>query len=384
MTSFRTATTTADTSGASFFQRAFLDESGAIVSFDGSVGKLEVEKYWNPTALEVIYQKIIRKIFAVEISTTNLYESQDAKEYRSIESSGLGFYGIPAPPQKAGSRYFVAAQDGYAFYIYYSDDFANWTKKEEIGGLTSFSAYGSNIVALSDNLGKIKYSSDSGATWTESGTIGASVYVGCMMFSNGKVGLLFGDTSNDPDVQPKVKILSNFNDTTGTDYAIGSRFDGGDQFWGGSRLLTDGTYGYFIICEDNTSQNILYKIDASGNYSAVASGADDRGQRDYYLTKAQGKIFAWSQGMLEAVITDSTTFSPPDPTGSYFSLPFEFAGKLYVQFATSGGGGGWGGGGQVYRLYVSEDEGANWVAVDENFESEIDLSRIHFFINDNS
>lgn len=86
---WRTATTTADTSGAIKLQDAYIDEEGRIISFE--VGENKVEKWFNSSIPEVIYKRILEQIAYLFPSDFdgNITTSGDGDSWLNLNSSGL-------------------------------------------------------------------------------------------------------------------------------------------------------------------------------------------------------------------------------------------------------------------------------------------------------
>jgi hypothetical protein len=268
MASFRTASTTTDTSGASLFQTAYLNSSGEIISFTS--GDNEVQKYYKASSNEVLYKKILKPIMLFLSSpeagapfTATVRNSFDGFDFTTIKTDA--FSSNKFPLENGMSKNFQNA------WLALSSDYADSSRNRihrSTDGVTWSTVYGnSTLVYLSPilleangrrfveadagsggSLANKLIRSDDGITWTEgANTIGTSARKRWVTYFDNKY-IFLNNTST-------VYVSSDGGDSA-TGYTIGadtlgnipkvihSYVSGGNIYFFCQYTFTNVEYGY--------------------------------------------------------------------------------------------------------------------------------------------
>jgi hypothetical protein len=323
MTSWRTATITADTSGASLFQTAFTNSAGEITSFTS--GDNEVRKYWKPSSSEIIYKKIIAPLLFS--GGTSIKYSDDGYNFSDI-TVAIGSANTPAAPRKIGNKWFTTAFDYGETKLYSSTDLSTWTEAKT-GCANPFGGAGNTIVVKSSTAGKYHYSTDSGATFNESEDL--SVVISQIAYFGGKIVIFFQE-SDGPNKIGKVKVLEDFADTTGTNYTvIDSEFTYDEMFAtspveSNGKLFFTGSSGSYMTTTLYEMQNTTGTIIARDSYSSTSAP-------DVVYAFA-GKATATKGNLSDSFISSDAVSDPPD-VSTYLSSWIGQDGSLFFHFIDS-------------------------------------------------
>jgi hypothetical protein len=327
MTSWRTATTSANISGASLFQTAFTNSAGEIVSF--SSGDNEIRKYWKPSSSEVIYKKIIAPLLFS--GGTSILSSDDGYNF-TTHTVAIGSANTPAAPRKIGNKWFTTAFDFGDTKLYSSSDLSTWTEAKT-NCANSFGGSGNTIVvksttSLSEHY---HYSTDGGATWNESGNLGFTISQ--VAYFGGKIIVLFMETDEfSPYKIGKVKILEDFDDTTGTDFTIiDSEFTYDEMFANSpvesnGKLFFTGSSGSYMTTTLYEMSNTTGTIIARDSYSSTSAPE--------VVSAFAGKATA-TKGNLSDSFISSDAISDPEDVSTYLSSWIGQDGYLFFHFINS-------------------------------------------------
>jgi hypothetical protein len=175
--SWRTATTTLDTSGMYKFQSAWVDTNGRIISFTS--GDNLVEKYIANNSLSVAYKKILPpptfEMFMFDPSYNNNYYSTDGLTWTAVADLNNS---PTLTPHFFNGYWWAGAHDSK---VYKSSDKINWTAASGVlSGLPAiryFRSFGNtNIIGFSYDYTQYAYSNDGGSTWAVSSSLDGVVW----------------------------------------------------------------------------------------------------------------------------------------------------------------------------------------------------------------
>lgn len=155
---YRNATSTTVITGATLFQTAWTDNNGVIQSFDGSSGDNEIEKYWKPSTLEVLYKKKEASAFPLAFFAGNTASyTWDGATLTTVSHSGLDqqFWGAVI---FKGEFYVIDSVNN----LKKSSTLATWTDTLEDG--ISLATDGTTLVIAYTTGGSFKYTTD-GTNW---------------------------------------------------------------------------------------------------------------------------------------------------------------------------------------------------------------------------
>lgn len=276
--SWRTATSAVDISGASLFQTAYVDATGNIISFSG--GDNEVKKYFNATTSEVLYKQIVPPLVFLKEYTRSVWASDDGLVGTAKTISGLSTGYFTSPIRKIGSYYFATAYLSGFNYLYRSSDLLTWTQRTKTN-LSYFGGSGNTIVVMSDNLNRIKYSTNAGETFTESDEISFAATPYNITYFLDKVCIIYDEDIGMGTKQAMMKVLSGFTDTTGTNYALGSGEFTYDPFIS-SDIIVHGSNMYYIHSYFNT-HNLVKVTSLSSSQSLLSSSAYDENHSSWKI-----------------------------------------------------------------------------------------------------
>jgi hypothetical protein len=325
--SWRTATITADISGASLFQTAFTDANGEITSFTS--GDNEIRKYWKSSTLEVIYKKIVPPLLFS--SGTSIKYSDDGYNFTNL-TVAIGSSNTPAAPRKIGNKWFTTAYDYGETKLYSSTDLSTWTEAKT-NCANSFGGSGNTIVvksttSLSEHY---HYSTDGGATWNESGNLGFTISQ--VAYFGGKIIVLFMETDEfSPYKIGKVKVLEDFADTTGTNYTVIASEATYDEMFATSpvesngKLFFTGTSGSYMTTTLYEMQNTTGTIIARDSYSSTSAPE--------VVSAFAGKATA-TKGYQNDSFISSDAVSDPADVSTYLSSWIGQDGSLFFHFVNS-------------------------------------------------
>lgn len=214
---WRNATATADTSGASYFQTAYTNNLGEITSFTS--GENKIEKYLSADKLNVIYKKILDTILLSTVGLTN--SSTDGETWTSHSLDLGSSHVVNKVPKKIGETWYTVVYDYGNYFIYSSSDLNTWTKITGSSFGYPYFIFGdsSTLIRVETGSSNFYYSTNGGNSWTLTTTThtGYSFYSGVMAF--GKI-LIFATDDADPS-NPSAVISFNLpSSTTGTVNAI--------------------------------------------------------------------------------------------------------------------------------------------------------------------
>jgi hypothetical protein len=320
---WRTASTTTDTSGGILFQTAYTDATGRITSF--SSGDNEIRKYWKPSTLEVIYKKIIAPLLFS--SGTSIKYSDDGYNFTNI-TVAIGSANTPAAPRKIGNKWFTTAFDFGDTKLYSSTDLSTWTEAKT-GCANPFGGSGNTILVKSSTAGKYHYSTDGGATFTESEDL--SVVISQVAYFGGKVVIFFQE-SDGPNKIGKVKVLEDFADTTGTDYTIIDSEFTYDEMFATSPIETNGKL-FFSGTSGNYMTTTLYEM-TNTTGTIIARDSYSSTSAPEVVSAFDGKATATKGNLSDSFISSDAISDPPD-VSTYLSSWIGQDGSLFFHFVNS-------------------------------------------------
>lgn len=330
MNFWRTAASSADISGYSYFQTQFLNTTTNLIS---PTGTLEVEKYVRSSPASVVYKKV-ENLVLHNSDITN--RSKDGITFVSNDypTSHAGFVRL----QKSNGVY-VAGFVDYSpttYSVKTSTDFSSWTVKKNDAYII-FTSPGLWLAPDALDFEIFYYSTDNGETWTTSSYVTTSDAVQGMLLIEGKVVLLKKIFDSDlGQTLLNFEVLDTPDATSGTLYKLTDIYNPEFNF---VETKEDDSGRIFMIIEDNFLDNYIIRIDSlptsdmSGiNIVYLGNDVDNL----LYVCSKTGDYFS-IRNTLDMSTICSDVFTISDPYGESWlntaivALPWYYDGKKYIK-----------------------------------------------------
>lgn len=284
--SWRTSSETADISGYNFFQTAYLDTvSNRIVSYSDT-GGVKVNKYVKDTSVR--YKKMLDEMFFRGIAG-DTYLTKNGYNFTEINPT-IGDSPYYKGIKKIGNRYFVpgVVTGQYVLYVFYSDDLETWTNTNIHCERNVISGIDNVVISNHGTYQKYKYSTDAGATWSDSPALGIDI-LSLTYLSSGKVAIYYEE--NDPmegTNTHKIKLLDGLTSATGTSYTVFPT----DNY--SEILITEMVeyqgHLYFIVFDNNSWVSSFRKLNLTTGVVAEIGTQYDMGF--WNITTGAGEVIA--------------------------------------------------------------------------------------------
>lgn len=331
MNFWRTASSSADTSGYSYFQTQFLSASTNLIS---PTGTLEVEKYVRSSPADVIYKKVANLVLHSGDITNR---SKDGITFitNDYPTSHAGFIRL----QKSNGIYVASFADYLSPTVYdikTTTDFSSWTIKKN-GAFTIFTSPTLWVTFDSSSFEIFYYSTDNGETWTTSSYVATGDAVQGMLLIEGKVVLL--KKIYDSGIEQTLlnfEVLATPNATSGTLYRLTDIYNPEFNF---IQSQEDDAGRIFMIVEDADLNNYLIRIDSLP--TSDLSGIDiaflgNNVDNLLYVCSKTGHYFSNIYPFdMSTIYTDGFNISDPYGEGWAYTeivaLPWYYDGKKFIK-----------------------------------------------------
>jgi len=285
MTSFRTASTTTETSGSVLFQTAYTDEAGNITSF--TAGDVRVDKYWKSSTAEVLYKKIeMPLMFMVGYDRSYKF---DGNTFTEVSHANFDT-AYKAAVMFKGKYYVIAS----TYNLYVSTDLTSWTYTGE--SLSTLATDGNYLVGTMPSGAAMRIYN--GTSWSNKNTWDlAPEKLNSVRFVNNKwvaVGY-WDDTGNSGYKKPFTSYSNDLVTWTDTQHT------GGDGDTGILDIAWNGTnyYNYCYVGNNYTDLNVYVNSDPGfsaqfPDYYTGASGNMDinRGSTAKFVVTPNNRLLA--------------------------------------------------------------------------------------------
>lgn len=180
------ATETADISGSSFFQTAYVNiDTGRIASFTNSSLGIKVDKYVSADKTKIIYKSAKVSKLLLWNPTANKYSLANGSSTNfssPATPTGASFTRVAGKPYYSSGYWYTSSTTGS---IYRSSNTTSWTLVATTSNAVSqfASDENGNMMAVMFGQGIILKSTDGGATWSNSSLLPANAAPGNAYFT---------------------------------------------------------------------------------------------------------------------------------------------------------------------------------------------------------